>query len=107
MCVCDIADKDEHVHAPRRATGERMLVKMADGSERVESQKSLGSTAVIQPMGQGGSRSPCSYILASLNWFPSPNRSKIAPVCVCTVHANLQRFLRAADDVKQFSEAKM
>ena len=72
-----------------------------------KSQKSLGGTAVIQPMGQGGSRSPCSYILASLNWFPSPNRSKIAPVFVCPRHANLLRFLRATGDVKQFSEAKM
>ena len=44
-------------------------------------QKSLGGTAVIQPMGQGGSRPDNTYILTSLNCFPSPNRSKIAPVC--------------------------
>ena len=38
----------------------------------VLSQKSLGSTAVIQPMGQGGSRADNTYILTSLNCFPSP-----------------------------------
>ena len=58
--------------------------------------------------GNVGSRPGKTYIFTSENlFFPPPNRPKIAPVCVCPVHTNLVRFLRAAGDVKQFSEAKM
>ena len=73
----------------------RLRVKRAAISAVDPGTASSQGTVRAVMVGKVGSRPGSTYILLTEKMFPSPNRSKIAPVCVCPGHTDLVRFLRA------------